>query len=175
MGILMFTARVHDLIYKRSNVEYRLTKLTKKLRDLQQYAATIASGGISIGEMLNTPGSMMGRTMNYLSFAHNSSLQYMQQNAPYMQQMYMQQMQGQQQNAQQQQQYQAFIMRKLYEQGRDRAMQIETRNLKVEEERITQEKEKLEALGKSIEAELQAAKEGRDKGIKDMAPKYTFA
>ena len=50
--------------------------------------------------------------MNYLSFAHNSSLQYMQQNAPYMQQMYMQQMQGQQQNAQQQQQYQAFIMRK---------------------------------------------------------------
>lgn len=170
MGILMFTARVHDLIYQRSNVEYRLTKLTKKLRDLQQYAATIASGGISIGEMLNTPGSMMGRTMNYLSFAHNSSLQYMQQNAPYMQQMYMQQMQGQQQ-----QQYQAFIMRKLYEQGRDRAMQIETRNLKVEEERITQEKEKLEALGKSIEAELQAAKEGRDKGIKDMAPKYTFA
>lgn len=175
MGILMFTTRVHDLIYQRSNVEYRLIKLTKKLRDLQQYAATIASGGISIGEMLNTPGSMMGRTMNYLSFAHNSSLQYMQQNAPYMQQMYMQQMQGQQQNAQQQQQYQAFIMRKLYEQGRDRAMQIETRNLKVEEERITQEKEKLEALGKSIEAELQAAKEGRDKGIKDMAPKYTFA
>ena len=112
MGILMFTARVHDLIYQRSNVEYRLIKLTKKLRDLQQYAATIASGGISIGEMLNTPGSMMGRTMNYLSFAHNSSLQYMQQNAPYMQQMYMQQMQGQQQNAQQQQQYQAFIMRR---------------------------------------------------------------
>ena len=77
MGILMFTARVHDLIYQKSNVEYRLIKLTKKLRDLQQYAATISSGGISIGEMLNTPGSMMGRTMNYLAFAHNSSLQYM--------------------------------------------------------------------------------------------------
>ncbi|MDE6139023.1 MAG: hypothetical protein K2F57_06095 [Candidatus Gastranaerophilales bacterium] len=174
MGILMFTARVHDLIYQKSNVEYRLIKLTKKLRDLQQYAATISSGGISIGEMLNTPGSMMGRTMNYLAFAHNSSLQYMQQNAPYMQQMYMQQMAAGQ-NAQQQQQYQAFMMRKLYEQGRDRAMQVETRNLKVEEERITQEKEKLEALGKSIEAELQAAKQGRDQGIKDMAPKYTFA
>ena len=173
MGILMFTARVHDLIYQKSNVEYRLLKLSRKLRDLQQYAALIANGGISIGEMLNSPGSMMGRTMNYLAFAHNSSLQYMQQNAPYMQQMYMQQMQGQ--NAQQQQQFQALLMRKLYEQGRDRAMQIETRNLKVEEERITQEKEKLEALGKSIEAELQAAKQGRDQGIKDMAPKYTFA
>lgn len=175
MGVLIFTARVHDLIYQRSNVEYRLSKLSKKLRDLQQYAATIANGAISIGEMLSAPGSMMGRTMNYLAFAHNSSLQYMQQNAPYMQQMYMQQMAGQQQNAQQQQQMQAYMMRKLYEQGRDRAMQVETRNLKIEEDRITQEKERLEALGKSIEAELQAAKEARDKGIKDMAPKYTFA
>ena len=54
-------------------------------------------------------------------------------------------------------------------------MQVETKNLKVEEERLAQEKEKLEALGKEIAAELQSAKEARDQGIKDMAPKYTFA
>jgi hypothetical protein len=65
-------------------------------------------------------------------------------------------------------------MRSLYQQGRDRAMQVETRNLKYEEQRIAQEKEKLEALGKSVEAELQAAKQARDAGIKDMAPRYTF-
>ncbi len=84
MGILIFTARVHDLIYQKSNIEYRLTKLTKKLRDMQQYAATVGNGSVSIGDLLNSPGSMMGRTMNYLAFAHNSSMQYMQQNLPLM-------------------------------------------------------------------------------------------
>lgn len=174
MGILIFTARVHDLIHRKNDIEYRLSKLTKRLRDVQQYAATIANGGVSIGDLLNSPSSMMGRTMNYLGFAHNSALQYMQQNAPYMQQMYMQQM-GQQQTAQQQQQMNQYIMRQLYQQGRDRALQVEERNLKAEEARLGQEKEKLETLGKEIAAELQAAKEARDQGIKEMAPKYTFA
>ena len=174
MGILIFTARVHDLIHQKSDVEYKLTKLTKRLRDLQQYTVTISNGGVSIGDLLSSPASMMGRTMNYLGFAHNSAIAYMNQNAPFMQQLYMQQM-GQAQNAQQQQQMNEYIMRQLYAQGRDRAMQVETKNLKVEEERLAQEKEKLEALGKEIAAELQSAKEARDQGIKDMAPKYTFA
>ena len=160
MGILIFTARVHDLIHQKSDVEYKLTKLTKRLRDLQQYTATISNGGVSIGDLLSSPASMMGRTMNYLGFAHNSAIAYMNQNAPFMQQLYMQQM-GQAQNAQQQQQMNEYIMRQLYAQGRDRAMQVETKNLKVEEERLAQEKEKLEALGKEIAAELQSAKESR--------------
>lgn len=172
MGFLIFTARVHDLMHQKNNAEYRLTRITKKLRDVQQYAATIANGGISIGDLLNSPGSMLGRTMNYLGFAHNSALAYMNQNAPYMQQMYMNQM-GQGQNAQQQQQMQEYIMRQLYQQGRERAMQVETRNLKLEEDRITQEKEKTQTLLTEIEAELKAAREARDQGIKDMAPKYT--
>ena len=174
MGILIFTARVHDLIYQKSNVEYRLAKLTKRLRDVQQYAATIANGGISIGDLLNSPGSMMGRTLGYLGFAHNSAIAYMNQNAPMMQQLWMQQL-GPNQNPQQQQMMNMYILRQLYMQGRERAMQIETRNLKLEEDRLQQEKDKLEALGKSIEEELKSAKEARDQGIKDMAPKYTFA
>ncbi len=172
MGFLIFTARVHDLIHQKSDNEYRLSKLFKKKRDLQQYAATVANGGISIGDLLNSPGTMMGRTMNYLGFAHNSALAYMNQNAPYMQQMYMNQM-GQGQNAQQQQQMQEYIMRQLYQQGRERAMQVETRNLKLEEDRLAQEIEKLQALQSSIAEELQEAKAARNQGIKDMAPKYT--
>ena len=171
MGILIFTARVHDLIYQKSNIEYRLTKLTKKLRDMQQYAATVGNGSVSIGDLLNSPGSMMGRTMNYLAFAHNSSMQYMQQNLPLMQQMYQQQM-AQQQNPQQQQMMQNYIMKMLYMQGRDRAAQIEARNLNMEEQRIDQEKEKLETQLAEVNQELKSAKEARDQGIKDMAPKY---
>ena len=169
MGILIFTARVHDLIYQKSNIEYRLTKLTKKLRDMQQYAATVGNGSVSIGDLLNSPGSMMGRTMNYLAFAHNSSMQYMQQNLPLMQQMYQQQM-AQQQNPQQQQMMQNYMMKMLYMQGRDRAAQIEAKNLNMEEQRIAQEK--LETQLAEVNQELKSAKEARDQGIKDMAPKY---
>ena len=171
MGFLIFTARVHDLIYQKSNIEYRLTKLTKKLRDMQQYAATVGNGSVSIGDLLNSPGSMMGRTMNYLAFAHNSSMQYMQQNLPLMQQMYQQQM-AQQQNPQQQQMMQNYMMKMLYMQGRDRAAQIEAKNLNMEEQRIAQEKEKLETQLAEVNQELKSAKEARDQGIKDMAPKY---
>ena len=171
MGFLIFTARVHDLIYQKSNIEYRLTKLTKKLRDMQQYAATVGNGSVSIGDLLNSPGSMMGRTMNYLAFEHNSSMQYMQQNLPLMQQMYQQQM-AQQQNPQQQQMMQNYMMKMLYMQGRDRAAQIEAKNLNMEEQRIAQEKEKLETQLAEVNQELKSAKEARDQGIKDMAPKY---
>ena len=171
MGILIFTARVHDLIYQKSNIEYRLTKLTKKLRDMQQYAATVGNGSVSIGDLLNSPGSMMGRTMNYLAFAHNSSMQYMQQNLPLMQQMYQQQM-AQQQNPQQQQMMQNYMMKMLYMQGRDRAAQIEAKNLNMEEQRIARDKEKLETQLAEVNQELKSAKEARDQGIKDMAPKY---
>ena len=169
----MFTARIHYLIHQKLDIEYKLTKLTRKLQDLQSYASMVGNGGVTIGDLLSSPGSQMGRAMNYLAFAHNSSLQYMQQQAPFMTQLYMQQM-GQGQTAQQQQMMNEYIMRSLYQQGRDRAMAVETRNLKIEEQKIAQEKEKLEALGKSVEAELQSARQARDAGIKDMAPKYTF-
>lgn len=173
MGIFTFTARVHALMYQKSNIEYRLMKLTKRLQSLQQYSALIANGGVSISDMLSSPGVNMGRMMNYLAWAHNNSLLYMKQNAGPAIQWYQSQM-GNSQNAENNQQMQRWIMTQLYQQGRDRAMQIETRNLKVEEDRIAQEKERLEAQGKSVEAELKSAKEGRDAAIKDMAPRYTF-
>jgi len=173
MGIFTFTARVHALMYQKSHIEYRLLKLTKKLQALQQHSALIANGGVSISDLLSSPGVMMGKTMNYLAWAHNNSVAYMQQNAPQAISWYMNQM-GNSMSATENQKMQRWIMTKLYEQGRERAMQIETRNLKVEEDKIAQEKERLEALGKSVEAELKSAKEGRDQAIKDMAPKYTF-
>ncbi|MBP3820753.1 hypothetical protein J6G99_03810 [bacterium] len=172
MGILLFSARVHDLMHRKSSIQYQLAKLSKKLRDMQQYATMVGNGSVSIGDLLRSPGSMMGRSMAYLSFAHNSSMQYMQQNAPYMQQMYMQQMGGQQ-NPQQQQMMNNYIMRSLYTQGRERAAQIETQNLHQEEGRIAQEKERLETELQEVTQELKAAKEARDADIRDFAPKYT--
>jgi hypothetical protein len=168
----MFNARVHDLIYQKSNIQYRLQKITKKLMDFQQYSALIGSGEVRPETLAALPGSMFGRALGYLSNANNSALAYANQTAPAINQMWIQQ-NPTQQNPQQQQMMSVFIMQQLYQQGRDKALQIETKLLKVEEEKLTQEKEKLETLAQSIEAELKAAKDARNKGIQDMAPKYT--
>ena len=173
MGFLMFTARVHDLARQRSDTQYKLLKISKKLRDLQQYAAMVGNGNISVGDLLSSPGSMMGRSMAYIGYAHNNALQYMQANAPMMQAMYQQQMGGAMQNPQQMQMMQNYIMRTLYIQGREQAAQEEQRNLKVEEGKLAQEKDTLQALLQEIDTELQEAKKARDEDIKLMAPKYT--
>ena len=172
MGLFIFTARIHDLIHQKHEIEYKLAKLTKKTRDMAQYSSLVANGGITIGNLLSTPGSMMNRSMNYLGYAHNSALQYMQQNAPMMQQMYMQQI-GMQQNPMQQQQMNNYIMQSLYIQGRDRAAQIETRNLKEEEAKMASEKEQLEAALQAVTTELQSAREARNQESKDWKPNYT--
>ena len=172
MGILIFSARVSDLIHQKHQIEYKLARLTRQMRDMQQYSTLVGNGSVSIGDLLNSPSSMMGRTLNYLGFAHNSALQYMQANAPMMQQMYAQQMAGQQ-NPQQAAMMNNYIMRTLYAQGRDRAAQVEMRNLKEAEERLAQEKEQQETLLAEVSEELKAAKQARDQDIKDFAPKYT--
>lgn len=170
MAFLIFSLRVHDLLRQKSNIQYKLTKISKKLRDLQEYAATVGNGSISIGDLLKCPGSMMGRAMGYLAFANANSMQYMQANAPMMTMMYQQQ--GLMQNPQQAIMMQNYIMRSLYSQGRELMKQQEEKNLKVEEGKITQEKENLQTQLQEVTEELKSAKEARDQGIKDMAPKY---
>lgn len=172
MCFLMFNARVHDLIYQKSNIQYRLQKITRKLMDLQQYSSLIGGGEVRPETLAAIPGSMLGRTLNYLTIANNSATAYMQQTAPYIQQMWANQ-NPQQQNPQQQQMMSVFIMQQLYQQGRDRALQVETKLLKIDEDKLKQEKEKLETLAQAVEQELKAAKEARTKGLQDMAPKYT--
>ncbi len=173
MGILMCTARLHDLCRQKNDIQYKLLKISKKLRDLQQYASMVGNGNISIGDLLSSPGSMMGRSMAYIGYAHNMALQYMQMNAPMMQMMYQQQMGGAAQNPQQMQQMQNYIMRTLYIQGREQAAQEEAKNLKVEEGKLAAEKDTLEALQAEITEEIKAVKSARDEDIKAFAPKYT--
>ena len=45
MGVLMFNARIHDLIRQKHELEYKLTKLTKKTGDMARYSALVANGG----------------------------------------------------------------------------------------------------------------------------------
>lgn len=171
MAFLIFAARVHDLCRQKSDVQYKLNKISRKLQHLQEYAATIGNGKITISDLLSSPGSMLGRTMQYLGYAHNTALQYVQANAPMMAMMYQQY--GMMQNPQQAYQMQNYIFNSLYAQGREKAKEQEEKNLNIEEGKIAAEKEKLQTQLAEITEELKAAKEARDQGIKDMAPKYT--
>ncbi len=174
MAFLIFAARVHDLLKQRSDIQYKLNKISRKLRHLQEYAATIGNGEVSIGDLLRCPGTMMGRAIGYLTIANATAMQYMNANAPMMNMMYQQQYAAaMQNNPQQAMMMQNYIMNSLYAQGRELAKQQEEKNLKVEESKISQEKESLQTQLQEVNDELKAAREARNEGIKDMAPKYT--
>ena len=172
MAFLMFQARLHDLLKQRSDIQYKLMKISTKLRHLQEYAATIGSGSVSIGDLLRCPGSMMGRAVGYLSYAHATALQYTQMNAPMMSMMYQQQNAGMMQNPQNAAFMQKWIVDSLYAQGRELVKQQEEKNLKVEEGKLAQEKDSLQTQLAEITEEIKSVKEARDQGIKDLAPKY---
>lgn len=173
MGVLTGSARVFDLMHQKSNIEYRLMQLTRKINNLQEYSTFVGNNTPTIGEMLSMPGAMLGRTLNYMGMQQYIANQHVQANAPYMQQMAMQQNGGAAQSPEQQQQMNQYIMHQLYEAGIQKAKEIEERNLKFEEDKIRQEQERQKTLLAEVEQELKAARELRDTGIKEMAPKYT--
>ena len=173
MAFLMFQARLHDLLKQRSDIQYKLMKISRKLQHLQEYASIVGNGQISIGDLLKCPGSMMNRALGYSMYANATAMQYMQANAPMMTMMYQQQYAGMMQNPAQAQQLQNYIMVSLWTQGRELVKQQEEKNLKVEEGKIAQEKDQLKTELDMINEEIKETKAARDQGVKDLAPKYT--
>lgn len=170
MAILMFAARKHDLISQQFKYQARLQELTRKLSDMQQYAANIADGAVSMFDMMNTPSSMFGRTMMYMTYSHNMAVQGAQMNFMAMQPMIAQQMAQMDPNSQMM--YQQWIQQSLYKQERERIAKMEAKLLNEQEKEIMQEKEKIESQLKMIEAELESVREAEKKGIESFAPKY---
>lgn len=170
MAILMFTARKHDLVSQQFRYQARLQELTRKLSDLQQYAANIADGSVSMFDMMNTPSSMFGRSMMYMNYSHNMAVQNAQMNYMGMQPMIAQQIA--QMDPQSQMMYQQWIQQNLYKQERERFAKMEAKLLNEQEKEIMQEKLKIEQNLKMIEQELESVKQAEEAGIKAFAPKY---
>ena len=63
MSFLIFAYRKLDIQSRKNDLNYRLMNLTRKLSDLQQYAANIGDGSVSMSDMMNTPGSMFNRQL----------------------------------------------------------------------------------------------------------------
>ena len=171
MSPLIFAYRKLELNHRRNDLQYRLMELTKKLSDLQQYAANIGDGSVSMSDMMNTPGSMFGRQMMYMQYAHNSALMSANQNMAMMQPMIAMQMQ-QMPNPQYQAMYQQWIFRSLYNQARENIGKQESKLLNEQEKQIQAEKAKIETQLKMIEQEYESVKQGEEQAIKLMKPEY---
>ena len=52
MSLLIFAYRKLDINRQRSDLNYRLMEITRKLSDLQQYASNIADGSVSMSDMM---------------------------------------------------------------------------------------------------------------------------
>ena len=130
--MLVFAYRKLQLNHQRNDLQYRLLELTKKLSDMQQYSANIADGSVSMSDMMNTPGSMFGRQMMYMQYAHNNALMSAQQNMAMMQPMIATQMQ-QMPNPQYQAMYQQWIFKSLYTQAREQVGKQEAKLLNEQE------------------------------------------
>ena len=171
MSLLIFAYRKLDIIRQKSDLNYRLMELTRKLSDLQQYASNIGDGSVSMSDMMNTPSSMFGRQMMYMQYAHNGALFGAQQKMMMMQPTIAMQMQ-QMQNPNMQAMYQNWIFRNLYNQERERMGKQEQKLLNEQEKQIQAEKTKLETQLKLLEQEYTACKEGENKEAEHWKPEY---
>ena len=127
-------------------------ELTRKLSDLQQYSANIADGSVSMSDMMNTPGSMFGRQMMFMNYAHNAALFGAQQNMAMMQPQIAMQMQ-QMPDPNMQMMYRNWIFQNLYKQQREQVAKQEAKLLN--------------------EQEYQACVEGEKRSIEMFKPEYT--
>ena len=173
MPLLVFAYRKIQILRQKNDLNYRLMQLNQKLEDLQQYASNIADGSVSMSDMMNTPASMFGRTMMYMTYSHNGALQNAQQQMQQM--MMMPQVQAQMQQMQdpnQQMMYQNWIFDNLYKQQREQFGKVEQKLLNEQEKEIQQEKAKLETQLKMLEAEFDSTKQGEDKAASSWKPEY---
>lgn len=171
MSLLIFAYRKLDINRQRSDLNYRLMEITRKLSDLQQYASNIADGSVSMSDMNNTPSSMFGRQLMYMQYAHNGALFGAQQKMAMMQPMIAQQMM-QMPNPQYQQMYQQWIFKNMYDQERERMGKQEQKLLNEQEKQIQAEKLKIETQLKQLDQEYDSCKQAEDKEIQRWKPEY---
>ena len=135
MSLLIFAYRKLDIMQRKSDLNYRLMNLTRKLSDLQQYAANIGDGSVSMSDMMNTPGSMFGRQLMYMQYAHNAALFGASQQMQMMQPQIAMQMQ-QMQDPNMQAMYQNWIFKNLYDQQREQIGKQESKLLNEQEKQM---------------------------------------
>lgn len=168
--LLCGTARILNIITRKSQLNFQLLNLQRKLQDLQSYAASIGDNIVSIDDLLNAPASMFERMSIFAMTSHQTAMQYAQQNiglVSSMNQANMTQLQPQFQ-----QQYQQMMIKNLYDQAREKITQSETKRLNVEETKINQQVSQIQTQLQMLDKEQEATQKQVDKDAENCAPKY---
>lgn len=173
MSLLMLHRRRLSIIHMKYEINARLSEMNQKLQDMQQYAANIANGSISIHDMANMPASMFNRTLMFMTFAHNGAMMSANQNMQNLMMMpNVQQQMAQMQDPNQAQMYQNWMYQNLYVQEREKFAKQEGKLLNQQEKQMQQEKARLETQLKMLEAELEGVQQGERDAIKQWKPEY---
>ncbi len=175
--LLAFEARKYQIIRQISEKEYHLMSLTRKLGELQKYAAHIGDGTVSMSDMLNVPASMLPRSMAFMTYSHNGALRGAQYNMQMMGpqiNMQIQQMQQMSQNntPEMTARYQKWIFNNLYQQELQKYQKHEEKLLHQQEEEMEQEKSRIELELKMARAELDSLNQSTKEGVQFWKPEY---
>ena len=153
--------------------------LTQRLNDLQRYAANIGDGTISMQDMMNMPASCFQRGLAFMAYSHNGALRGAQQNMQMMgpqiqmQIQQMQQAQGGTADEKTMAQYQNWIFNNLYKQELQKFQKHETKLLNQQEQEIQQEKARLEAELRMLDAEYESTAQAEKQSVNFWKPEYT--
>ncbi len=169
----MFVARKHQLRDYINRLQEKLLAKSREIQDLQQYAASIGDGAVSIYDIANSPSSQRNRMVMYSQFSHNAALQSTNWNFDQMQGMLNLQLQNVPPQVQAQQKQ--WIFQQMYKQEREKFAKMEEKVLNQQEKKIQQEKDKIETQLKLAEQELEAVKKAEESGAQQLAPKYVAA
>lgn len=170
MSLLIFAYRKLDIIRRKSDLEYKLMEIKRKLYDMHDYASNIADGSVSLNDLMKAPPSMFNRMSMFMMYSHQASMAGAQEKFAFMSQT-----PGAippMANPQLQQQYSQMLFKNLYDQEREKFKKIEEKVLNEQNKKLDMEASKVEAQLKMLEAELSSTKEAEDKAAKDSAPKY---
>lgn len=178
MSLLVFAYRKYEMIRQKNELNYRLVALTRKLNELQQYAANIGDGTLSMSDMLNVPSSMFNRSMAFMAYSHNGALRGAQMNMQMMSPQINMQIQQMQQMSQNQDpnavtMYQNYIFQNLYKQELEKYQKHEQKLLNQQEQEIQQEKARIEAQLRMIEAEYESTVQAEKQSAQFWKPEYT--
>lgn len=178
MSLLVFGFRKYWLIRRRSELNYSISALVRKLGDLQRYSANIGDGTISMQNMMNMPSSLFNRAVAFMAFSQAGAMRGAQQNmqmmGPQIQYQLQQLQQSQQgQNPQATQMYQQWIFQNLYKQELQKYQKHEEKLLHQQEQEIEQEKARLEAELRMIDAEYESTAQAEKQSVNFWKPEYT--
>ena len=169
MGCLFLsTIRLHSIMNEKSKINMELNEKNKELLDLQNYAATIASGSVTMNDIANCPSSVFSRLMNFMNYSTTTAMQNAQSNfsifSAYQTPTFT--------DATQQQNYMNSMMQSFYKQAMDQCIQVETKLLNAKETKIQQEINKLQTRLQMLDSEQNSCESAQQQSAQKGGPNY---